>query len=49
MLRGVGAGVGLALLGTLGGFVAGLFRRRPPSHYVDDDHAPPAQPDRRPG
>jgi hypothetical protein len=49
MLRGVAVGVGFALLGTLGGFLAGLLRRRPPSHYVDDDHAPRAQSDRLPG
>lgn len=41
-LRRGGAGLALALLGTLGGFVAGLFRRHESTPYVSDRHAPPA-------
>ena len=45
-LRRITAGVGLALLGALsgflGGFLGGLLRRRTPSAYVRDHHAPPA-------
>jgi hypothetical protein len=41
-LRRIGSGMLLAVLGVLGGFVGGLLRRRTPSGYVRDDHAPPA-------
>jgi hypothetical protein len=41
-LRRGSAGLALALLGTLGGFVAGLFRRHESTHYVSEQHAPPA-------
>jgi hypothetical protein len=43
-LRRFGAGSFLALLGALGGFVGALFRRRTPSSYVRDEHAPVAEP-----
>ena len=41
-LRRTATGIGLALLGMVGGFLGGLLRRRTPTDYVRDDHAPPA-------
>ena len=40
--RRTATGFGLALLGMVGGFLGGLLRRRTPTDYVRDDHAPPA-------
>jgi len=42
LLRTSAAGLGLSALGLVGGFLAGLLRRRTPSHYVGDRHAPRA-------
>lgn len=39
-LRRVATGAGLALLGAAGGFLGGLLRRRTPSDYVSERHAP---------
>ncbi|HET6625190.1 MAG TPA: hypothetical protein VFG63_02265 [Nocardioidaceae bacterium] len=41
-LRRIGTGLVLGVLGAVGGFLGGLLRRRTPSDYVRDDHAPPA-------
>ena len=42
LFRRIGAGLVLALVGAVGGFLGGLLRRRTPTGYVRDDHAPPA-------
>jgi hypothetical protein len=41
-LRNIATGIGLALVGVVSGFLGGLLRRRTPTDYVRDDHAPPA-------
>ena len=41
-LRRVGGGLSLLALGLAVGFIGGLLRRRTPTHYVSDRHAPPA-------